>query len=518
MADLILPKDEVQTARGERDEFKSLTEPPGWFHEGQRDAWKSPKIDIVVVSGTQGGKTSMQAPWLLREIQRCAPLIKKLGNGKFIYAGPTLTLMSEQAIPAFEVLFQEQEQLGRLIKGNKPKFHFSAAGLERLLGFSNCPVTVTFAYTNDSSNLESMTALAGVWDESGQKENKQSSYRAFNRRLKVARSTTFGMIREWLEETGQLEDFAWWIRDFYDVEGPDATFGRRLWGTTPYEWNWFKTDVYDPAFESQAQGNKSDWDFFNFPSWMNPNVSEAECRKELENGMPDWEWEMLYMGLYRRPAGLVYDCFDRLNIIEPFEIPREWVRWIGLDFGSANTGAVILAEDPDTDDLIQYAEYLAGSKTFKEHVDDLKELAGCTPTGAGGSHQEEGWREAFRKNGLSLAEPPTNDVKVQVGCVYGEVKTRKYKIFKTCSKTIGEFQNFSRVLDDNLQPTEQFKDEKKFHRLAAVRYVVSHLRPPKDTPPPQTSAPTVQKVADQPPPEQPRFDAQGRFIPPRRNR
>src|SRR5579862_6946277 len=95
-------------------------QPPEWFHEGQLKAWRSEALEIVTVAGTQGGKTATQAPWLLREIQRSAPLIRMLGSGKFIYAGPTMTLLQEQALPYFEWLFQDEERLGRLIKGSKP--------------------------------------------------------------------------------------------------------------------------------------------------------------------------------------------------------------------------------------------------------------------------------------------------------------------------------------------------------------------------------------------------------------
>ena len=37
------------------------------FHPGQIRAWDSSKRFVCVFSGTQGGKTEMGPPWLLRE-------------------------------------------------------------------------------------------------------------------------------------------------------------------------------------------------------------------------------------------------------------------------------------------------------------------------------------------------------------------------------------------------------------------------------------------------------------------
>lgn len=460
---------------------KDYSKPPKWFHAGQKRLWESSSLDTVACAGTQGGKTKSEAPWLLREIQRSAPLIKALKSGKFIFAGPTLTLLKAQAIPHFKELFQEQEQLGRLIEGNQPVFRFSSAGLQKVLGFTDCPVTVHFAYTKDSSNLESMTALAGVWDEAGQKENKQDSYEAYNRRLTVARSTTLASVYNTAP--------GWWRERYGNCAALDETFGHRLWGTTPYEWNWFKNLVVDKA--EKGQGGFS---FFNWPAWMNPLVSEAECRSKITNGMALWKWEMMYLGRFTRPAGAIYDTFDfDLDTCEPFLIPKDWTEYPGVDFGSVNMGSNAVAEDPATKDLYVVDEYLAGNKSFPDHAADIKAGSDAWKAlqkrphafrpGAGGSHQEEGWREAFRNNGLAIDEPPVGDVEVGIGCVYGELKTRRLKVFRSCVKTIEQFQLYSREIGTDGEPTEIISNKASYHLLDDLRYIVSKLRPPKLVPP-----------------------------------
>ena len=260
-------------------------------------------------------------------MQRCAPLLSELTGPnkclKAIFAGPTLNLLQGEAIPAFRMLFEEEERLGQLVMSPKPVFHFSREGLYKLLGTADFPCSVHFAYTNDSSNLESLTACCGVWDEAGQKENKEESYEAFTRRLTIAKG---------------------------------AGFGRRLWGTTPYEWNWFKRRIVDPAI-----ANLHGMEFVNWPSWMNPNVSEENCREELAKGMALWRWEMMYLGRFTRPAGLIFDCFDfELNTTAPIVLdPGQWKIRPCADFGNVNFAGGWIAESPDSPVFYALGEYHA---------------------------------------------------------------------------------------------------------------------------------------------------------------
>lgn len=88
---------------------------PDWCHEGQLEAWEDERVDVIACAGTQGGKTALNPYWLLRECYRTRELAKELGYANYIYAGPTLTLLEAQAIPAFESLFCDELKLGRLI-------------------------------------------------------------------------------------------------------------------------------------------------------------------------------------------------------------------------------------------------------------------------------------------------------------------------------------------------------------------------------------------------------------------
>lgn len=437
---------------------------PEWFHEGQREAWNSLAQEIIGCCGTQGGKTAFEPHWLLREILLCHRQIQELelsddpkvrlaiqqlnGRYAFLYVGPTLTLLEAQAIPLFEDLFVQEHKLGRLIKGNKPKFVFSPEGAKRLLG-KELEVTIHFGYANDPNNLESITALAGVWDEGGQKDNKRASLRAFNRRLKIARS--LGM-------------------------------GRRFNGTTPYEWNFFKTDLVDFAniptkLTDDLRVHKSEdgsTELIQWSSWLNPLVSKEECERELSR-MSIEEYEMMYMGLFTRPKGKIYDCWDsELNTCPAFEIPEWWDRFVGMDYGPNNTAAVFFAEEQTdyskpskpTGRMILYRTYLKGGMTTREHVSEVRRLAGGLrpPFVRGGNHTEEATREAFTMAGLPTVEPRHNEVIAGIKQVYAWIKTRNLVCFSTLDKFVDEVNTYSWELDDNDNVTDKIRNKAAYHR------------------------------------------------------
>lgn len=453
--------------------------PPGWFHEGQLAIWASEAQDILALAGTQSGKTAIEAYWLLRELQRCKPFIEQIGYGKAIYAGPTMTLMESQVIPAFKDLFEDDLALGKLYSGNRPKFVFSKEGAKRLIGTDQYQLTVYFAYTSDSSNLESMTACCGVWDEAGQKENKVASFRAFNRRLKIARS---------------------------------QGYGRRLLGTTPYEFGWLKQMLHDKASRHhiwdedlnrriEKNGDNEKIEVFSLPSWMNPvfNRSEAEADKDI---MPLWEWLMMYMGLFTKPAGAIYDCFDGKNKVIRGDVfyggvepPREWKRFLGVDFGTLNTAAILIAEEKErigpgvwgspTGRYIVYGVYYPNgdpndkqpTKKAREHAENIAALLNYVrPTCFGGSHQEEGWRESFQLSGLWVREPEVNSIEVQINKTYAGFASGDLVVCEDLTKLIHDIENYTRKLDEDGEPIEgKIEDDTKYHRLAGLRYIASYI-------------------------------------------
>src|SRR6185503_3372916 len=143
--------------------------------------------------------------------------------------------------------------------------------------------------------------------------------------------------------------------------------------------------------------------------------------------------------------------------------------------------AVCLAEDPNTGDLYVFDSYHAGGRTVEDHARAINNKIGGDLTFAvGGSWGEDEWRKDYIAAGLALARPPIKEVEVGIQRVYRQIKERRLRVFANCDKLIAEIESYSREIDDRAEPTDRIRDKSRYHRLDALRYIVSALRPTAD--------------------------------------
>jgi hypothetical protein len=432
------------------------------LHDGQRRALDSLRRFVAVLAGTQGGKTSFGPVWLLKEIQRRGP-------GDYLVVTPTFPLLELKALPAFRQLFEHMLRLGRYVGAPIRRFVFSEEGSRRLFGDSwdgETPTTVYFGHAQDPDSLESATAKGAWLDEAGQKKFRLGSWEAILRRLSIHQ-------------------------------------GRVLITTTPYNLGWLKLKIWD-----RFQAGDPDIDVIRFRSIDNPAFPMAEYLR-AKRDLPRWKFLMFYEALFTRPAGLIYDCFDDdLHRVKRFEIPKTWPRFLGLDFGGVNTAGVFFAEEPGTKKLFAYRVYKAGGRTAREHVDKLLAGEPGKPVCYGGAKSEGQWRQEFAAAGLVVREPLIADVEVGIDRCYGVYRRKgEIAVFDDLIEYLDEVQTYSRVLDDNDQPTERIEDKETFHVMDAKRYVIGSIRyqtPDIELPPahfPFNRAPGQPKAGAKLPPE-----------------
>jgi hypothetical protein len=406
------------------------------FHEGQQRAYWSDKRFVLVLAGTQSGKTSMGPAWLFSEIRRRGP-------GDYLVVSPTFPLMEIKVIPEFKRFFMTLMNLGDYVSSPVRKFTVSAEGNRILFGDADPgeETHVYFGYGNDPDSLESATYKAAWIDEAGQKKFKRASWDAILRRLAIAE-------------------------------------GRVLLTTTPYTLGWLKTELHDKANDSGLS-----IDVINFPSMANPLFRQSEWAR-AKSTLPEWKFNMFYRGRFDRPAGLIYDCFDRaVHTMPRFTIPESWPRFLGTDFGGVNTAGVFFAEEQNsagnpTGRYIGYREYHNGGKTAKQHAVDLLRKEPRIPTVVGGSKSEGQWRSEFAEGGLPIEEPPISDVEVGINRVYAGLKDASFVLFNDLVGTLDQVESYSRPLDERGEPTEGIEDKEMYHYLDAWRYIASYLQEP----------------------------------------
>jgi hypothetical protein len=357
---------------------------------------------------------------------------------------PSFALMQKKVLPEFRKLFERQLNLGEYVGGTKNVFTFSEQGCLTIFGFvPPDPVQVFFGHAQNPNSLESATYKACWLDEGGQKEVRFGSWEAILGRLSLA-------------------------------------MGRVLITTRPYDLGWLKQVLYDPW--EAAKRNHPLIDVVNFESIANPAFPREEWERARAS-MPRWRFDMKYRGRFTKPAGIIYDCFDPTRHKVPRRnIPDNWPRWVGLDFGGVNTAAVFLAEELDqhsqrTGRLFAYREYgPAGNATAKQHVTELLKGEPRVPDAVGGSKSEDQWRNEFAAAGLGVRAPEVTDVEVGIERVYGAIQREELFVFDNLAGLLDELGSYSRVLDEMGEPTRDIDAKETWHLLDAARYVIGYIK------------------------------------------
>jgi hypothetical protein len=252
--------------------------------------------------------------------------------------------------------------------------------------------------------------------------------------------------------------------------------GRALLCTTPYDFGWLKTQIYD----KWRAGDKT-FDVISFESVENPAFPREEFER-LRKVLAAWKFEMFYRGRFTKPAGLVYDVFDSsVDVIDRFPIPMDWPIYVGHDFGMANPAALFYAMNP-MGELFAFHEYLPGrGRSVYDHVEQFKIITKdrhVVSRKGGNWTTEEEIRQAYTAQGWAIGKPKWKEVNTQIEKVYGLNALHKVKIFRDLTHYIDQKMSFSYELDDtSFEPTDKYDSESGYHLLAAERYICSDFTP-----------------------------------------
>lgn len=403
------------------------------LHPGQAKAWASTKRFVVVLAGTQGGKTSFGPLWLHREIQQRGP-------GDYLAVTASFPLLDLKMLPEFLRFFRDTLHLGEW-RETKHSFVFTEEGQRLTFGHkSDIETRVIFGSAVNPDSLESATAKGAWVDEAGQDKFRVNAWEAILRRLSLNR-------------------------------------GRAFVGTTPYNLGWVKTRLYDRWVKGDP-----DIDLIQFSSTMNPSFSDEEYEWAKAN-LPEWRFRLFYDGQFAKPAGLIYaDYWDLQrevggHLVQPFPLPTHWERYGGVDFGATNQAVLAMARDQKEDLYYIYHVANSGGKTTPEYVAEVSRdlsLSYLPFEGWwGGTRSEVQQRRDWTDAGIPVEEPPFYDVEAGIDRVVRLFKTNRCFVFDTLTELREDLGNYRRKLDEEGQPMEDIDQKSKWHRLDALRYCVA---------------------------------------------
>lgn len=218
--------------------------------------------------------------------------------------------------------------------------------------------------------------------------------------------------------------------------------------------------------------NYPSWKFFRFNSKCAADaghITQSYIKQITENEI-DELIETRITGAFASYKGQIYKNFNAsVHIIDPIDLPRQWSRVAGLDFGFDDpTAAVFAAKNPDGTYYI-YQEYMESRTTIEEHVDAInmiwkKDSAIYLDIWADQAAGVE--RNEFATRGLST-RAASKSVTTGIAAVSNMLRTNKLFIFKNCENLIQQLKLY------RWNPTHPGKVMKQNDHLCdALRYLV----------------------------------------------
>lgn len=243
-------------------------------------------------------------------------------------------------------------------------------------------------------------------------------------------------------------------------------------------------------FKRAASDTTGMWEAIHFPSHENPFISsEALTLITQDMSLDSYRREIMAEDDEIETSWLVHSKFNEsLCKIKRFEIPKNWDVFSGHDFGSANPAALFIARvklplpsgTPNymrLGDLVIFREYLPGSGfSMLRNIDSFKDLTRdykVIRSRGGNTHGEKELREGYINSGWAILEPGQETPKAQLDRVIQLEEANRLFIFEDLFHLLSEVANCMWKLDMDNKPTDEIKDEKNFHLLAALRYMAS---------------------------------------------
>lgn len=221
------------------------------------------------------------------------------------------------------------------------------------------------------------------------------------------------------------------------AENPDALRGVKLRGIVVDEmasirnWHWLWNEVLEatlvdyaaPAlFISTPKGYNhfhklfllgqqvgSEYKSWQFTSYDNPYIEGSEIDR-LKNQLTEDTFGQEYLADFRKATGLAHKDWDRaIHLIKSFDVPKDWPRARGFDFGSTHPTAsprFAIAEKIANDDKPTWfleRSYKNGSQTIQLHAEALRAedySIGRVPIWGDPSGAQ--WFLEFKQHGLTI--------------------------------------------------------------------------------------------------------------------
>lgn len=181
---------------------------------------------------------------------------------------------------------------------------------------------------------------------------------------------------------------------------------------------------------------------------LTPEAIEYEMSR-----LPPWQRLSRSRGIPSIGQGAIYPMDPDSYTLEPFVIPENWPRLIGMDVGYKKTAALWIAINPEDNVMYAYSEYYAGRELPVVHATAIKGKSNLPipvviDTAAHGGSQKDGEAlfDQYQDYGLDLHNA-NKAVETGLTTTWSALAFGQLKIFNNCSNLLKEMKAYRR--DEN---------------------------------------------------------------------
>lgn len=221
--------------------------------------------------------------------------------------------------------------------------------------------------------------------------------------VETARGQQFDLLV--IDEVAQMRnwDYAWQA-----ILEPTLAFrkGKALFISTPVGFNHFKT-MYDMG---QDPINFSAWKSWKFKSEDNPFLPKERIDRAREQNSPDY-FAQEYEADFTKATGMAIKMWNReYNLIPKFDVPTEWQRGRGFDYGSSDpTASLRIAVDNEDNWFVERC-YKQKLEVIRDHANAvLSQDYGLSFIPIWGDPSGDQWEREFALAGVNI-EPANKQV------------------------------------------------------------------------------------------------------------
>lgn len=190
-------------------------------------------------------------------------------------------------------------------------------------------------------------------------------------------------------------------------------------------------------------------------------------------------------GMFASFYGSVYKTYNRaVHVIKPFDIPTQWRKYRGFDFGFTNPFVCLwLAQDKD-DNWYVYREYYKSQTGIQEHIRTVKRYSlgeQYIQSFADPENAED--RAEMKKAGIPT-KTARKDIARGIELVQSKLKVKgngkpSLYIFKGCRNTCRELPTYRYPKGSSSRNPMDIPQQKNDHTVDVVRYVLYSVEKPK---------------------------------------